>query len=173
MNPFPPQTLDFFIPVTRITGFHPAPSFSITSSSVEMEASVASVEKIINYSFRNKRLLEEALTHSSFSNFPSYERLEFIGDAVLGLAISNHLFLAYPNLDPDDQRRFRCKCSKPVLNQCLNYQTSSGDALFCWESKTLDFPTRIFAAYLSHAVAFTACPMKIHFGIIFSLPIFP
>lgn len=102
MNPFPPQTLNFFIPVTPITSFHPEPSFSITTSSAEMEASVASVEKIINYSFRNKRLLEEALTHSSFSGCPSYERLEFIGDAVLGLAISNHLFLAYPNLDPGD-----------------------------------------------------------------------
>ena len=49
MNPFFSQTLDFFIPVTRITGFHPTPSFSIISSSVEMEASVASVEKPPSY----------------------------------------------------------------------------------------------------------------------------
>ncbi|KAJ1389544.1 Ribonuclease III domain [Sesbania bispinosa] len=65
-----------------------------------MEASVLAVEKIIGYCFRNKSLLEEALTHSSFVDAISYERLEFIGDAVLGLAISNHLFLAYPSLDP-------------------------------------------------------------------------
>ncbi|XP_027332509.1 ribonuclease 3-like protein 2 isoform X3 [Abrus precatorius] len=60
------------------------------------------VENAIGYRFRNKKLLEDALTHSSFANAISYERLEFMGDAVLGLAISNHLFLAYPTLDPGD-----------------------------------------------------------------------
>ncbi|RDY07981.1 Ribonuclease 3-like protein 2, partial [Mucuna pruriens] len=66
-----------------------------------MEASVlAAVENIIRYRFRDKKLLEEALTHSSFTEAVSYERLEFIGDPILSLAISNHLFLAYPALDP-------------------------------------------------------------------------
>ncbi|KAF7827614.1 ribonuclease 3-like protein 2 [Senna tora] len=71
-----------------------------TSSSPGMENPVLAVETILNYSFRNKKLLEEALTHSSFSDSFTYERLEFIGDPVLSLAISNHLFLAYPALDP-------------------------------------------------------------------------
>lgn len=65
-----------------------------------MEASITAVEKILSYSFVNKSLLEEALTHSSFSEFRSYQRLEFIGDAALGLAISNYVFLVYPQLDP-------------------------------------------------------------------------
>ena len=71
-----------------------------TSSPFEMEASIAAVERILNYSFRNKRLLEEALTHSSYSESASYQRLEFVGDAALGLALTNHVFLAYPNLEP-------------------------------------------------------------------------
>ncbi|XVF33960.1 hypothetical protein REPUB_Repub18cG0016100 [Reevesia pubescens] len=85
--------------------FHP-PSISYghvtaTSSSLfNMEASIAAVERILNYSFRNKRLLEEALTHSSYSDSTSYQRLEFVGDAALGLALTNHVFLAYPKLDP-------------------------------------------------------------------------
>ncbi|KAG4961898.1 hypothetical protein JHK82_038585 [Glycine max] len=58
------------------------------------------VENILRYRFRNKKLLEEALTHSSFLDGVSYERLEFVGDPVLSLAISNYLFLAYPDLDP-------------------------------------------------------------------------
>jgi dsRNA-specific ribonuclease len=65
-----------------------------------MEASIAAVEQTIGYIFRNKKLLEEALTHPSYNESVSYERLEFVGDAVLGLAISNHLFLTYTSVDP-------------------------------------------------------------------------
>ncbi|CAL5205236.1 unnamed protein product [Lathyrus oleraceus] len=67
---------------------------------MKMEASVSAVEKIIGYTFQNKKLLEQALTHTSYPEAVSYERLEFVGDAVLGLAISNHLFLAYSSVDP-------------------------------------------------------------------------
>ncbi|KAF2314158.1 hypothetical protein GH714_023795 [Hevea brasiliensis] len=45
-----------------------------------MEASVLAVERILNYSFKNKRLLEEALTHSSYADSASYQRLEFIAN---------------------------------------------------------------------------------------------
>lgn len=66
-----------------------------------MEASVlVAVEEIIGYTFRNTKLLEDALTHCSVVDAVSYERLEFLGDVVLGLAISNHLFMAHPSLDP-------------------------------------------------------------------------
>ncbi|XP_050109230.1 ribonuclease 3-like protein 2 isoform X2 [Malus sylvestris] len=68
--------------------------------SPEIQQSVAAVEQIVGYDFRNKRLLEEALTHSSYSESPSYQRLEFIGDAALSLALSNYFFLAYPGVDP-------------------------------------------------------------------------
>lgn len=96
MNPIHPE-----LPTTSFHHSVNIPRFvPSTISSLEMEHSVLAVEIILNYSFRNKSLLEEALTHSSFSDTVSYERLEFMGDAVLGLAISNHLFLAYPSLDP-------------------------------------------------------------------------
>lgn len=65
-----------------------------------MEASVFAVEKILNYKFKNKRHLEEALTHSSYTDSASYQRMEFLGDAALGLALSNYVYLAYPQLDP-------------------------------------------------------------------------
>ncbi|KAK4398549.1 Ribonuclease 3-like protein 2 [Sesamum angolense] len=66
----------------------------------DMEASVMAVEKILKYSFKNKKLLEEALTHSSCTGSSSYQRLEFVGDAALGLALANYVFLQYPDLDP-------------------------------------------------------------------------
>ncbi|KAL9680394.1 hypothetical protein QQ045_018273 [Rhodiola kirilowii] len=67
------------------------------------EASVRAVEKILRYQFRDKTLLEEALTHPSCAHSSAnYQRLEFVGDAVLGCAISNYLFRAYPELGPGE-----------------------------------------------------------------------
>lgn len=60
-------------------------------------------EKIIDYSFNNKELIKEALTHSSYANehrltdIGNNERLEFLGDAVLEILISEYLFNQYPN----------------------------------------------------------------------------
>jgi ribonuclease-3 len=57
-----------------------------------------SLEEKIDYFFRDRSLLEEALTHKSFSNeqsgeaIPFNERLEFLGDAVLGLVVSRFAF---------------------------------------------------------------------------------
>ncbi|QCE15804.1 ribonuclease 3-like protein 2 [Vigna unguiculata] len=65
-----------------------------------MEAYVVEVERILGYRFKNRKLLEEALTHSSSKEGVPYERLEFMGDSIISLAISKHLFLAYPKLDP-------------------------------------------------------------------------
>ncbi|KFK39367.1 hypothetical protein AALP_AA3G235700 [Arabis alpina] len=69
--------------------------------SPEME-SIEAVEKIVNYSFVNKDLLKEAITHTSCVDFPSYERLEFVGDSAIGLALSNHLYLVYSKLEPHE-----------------------------------------------------------------------
>ena len=52
------------------------------------------LEKIIGYKFNNIKILKESLTHSSFKNKKNtnQERLEFLGDRVLGLVISEYLF---------------------------------------------------------------------------------
>ncbi|KAM7279706.1 hypothetical protein ACFE04_006840 [Oxalis oulophora] len=62
---------------------------------------ILSIEKLLDYTFKDKSLIEDALTHPSFTagTADSYERLEFIGDAALGLALSNHLYLSYEKLD--------------------------------------------------------------------------
>ena len=80
-----------------------SPPSTSGGASDDMESSIRSVEEILSYRFKDKSLLKEALTHSSYNNgesFKSYQRLEFVGDAVLGLALSNYVFLAYPNLEP-------------------------------------------------------------------------
>lgn len=64
---------------------------------------ITTVENTVGYTFHDKNLLLEALTHSSFSNEMkinkrnNYERLEFLGDAVLELLSSEYLFQAFPN----------------------------------------------------------------------------
>jgi ribonuclease-3 len=59
---------------------------------------LSSVESALGYGFRDRELLVRALTHASAqsTDMPSNERLEFLGDAVLGLAVSDHLFRTYP-----------------------------------------------------------------------------
>ena len=54
-------------------------------------------EKIINYSFKNNSLLTKSLTHKSFNNFDNNEKLEFLGDRVLGLIISQKLLEKFPD----------------------------------------------------------------------------
>lgn len=57
------------------------------------------LEKNLGYKFKNKGLLQQALTHGSVSSKISenYERLEFLGDRVLGLSISALLYNIFPN----------------------------------------------------------------------------
>ena len=55
------------------------------------------LEKIINLKFKNQKLLKQSLTHKSYDSEHSNEKLEFIGDRVLGLVISKNLYEKYPN----------------------------------------------------------------------------
>ncbi|MGX1305491.1 ribonuclease-3 [Amorphus suaedae] len=67
-------------------------------------AALAKVEAVLDHRFADSGLLREALTHASAlapsaKSTDSYQRLEFLGDRVLGLCIASLLFRAYPNAD--------------------------------------------------------------------------
>ncbi len=74
------------------------------------------LESRLGYSFRNRELLRHALTHPSCGNAPNYERLEFLGDAVIELIISDDLFRGYQELSEGmlTQRRADIVCSKSL-----------------------------------------------------------
>jgi len=55
------------------------------------------LEKTIGLKFKNQKLLKKSLTHKSHDSIESNEKLEFIGDRVLGLVISKNLLEKYPN----------------------------------------------------------------------------
>ncbi len=55
------------------------------------------LEIILDYNFKNINLLKQSLIHKSFDNLSNNEKLEFLGDRVLGLIISKKLIEIYPN----------------------------------------------------------------------------
>ena len=64
----------------------------------------------LGYTFKDMKLLETALTHPSFGgdhHVPHYQRLEFLGDAVLELAISRYLYFEFPGVDEGKLTRIR------------------------------------------------------------------
>ena len=74
---------------------------------------IEAVQKILDYTYHNSALLEEALTHSSYANehrnhrVKDNERLEFLGDAILDLIISEYLFKKYPDMPEGDLSKIR------------------------------------------------------------------
>jgi ribonuclease-3 len=60
------------------------------------EHATQSLEKELNHVFKNRDLLTYALTHSSMGGNVNYERLEFLGDRVLGLIVAQILFSRFP-----------------------------------------------------------------------------
>lgn len=91
------------------------------------------LEEKIGYEFKEKGLIMQALTHSSFSNeqkinkFKNYERLEFLGDAVLELLSSRFFFETYPDMSEGQMTRLRSSMvCEPALAFCAR-DLSLGD----------------------------------------------
>jgi len=70
-------------------------------------AKIQFIEKTFNYSFANKELLLQALTHRSKNNTLNNERLEFIGDAILDFIVGEMLFLSFSSVDEGVLTRMR------------------------------------------------------------------
>ncbi|MDR5658292.1 ribonuclease III [Serpentinicella sp. ANB-PHB4] len=79
----------------------------------ESQQNLFNIEKILKYSFKNKNILIEALTHSSYANeiknkkIKYNERLEFLGDAILGLVVSDYIFKTYNHLPEGELTKVR------------------------------------------------------------------
>jgi len=65
------------------------------------------LEKCLDYQFKNKDLIIEALTHKSFKKAYNNERLEFLGDAVLNLIVGEFLFKKFPKSAEGDLSKLR------------------------------------------------------------------
>lgn len=65
------------------------------------------LENSIGYAFTDKKLLNRAFIHASADKGESYERLEFLGDAVLSLMVSEHLFFGKPDFSEGELTKKR------------------------------------------------------------------
>jgi ribonuclease-3 len=73
------------------------------------------LQEKIGYSFKNEALLRTALTHSSYANEHALghsacnERLEFLGDSILGFVVAEYLYSEYPDMTEGEMTRFRAE----------------------------------------------------------------
>ena len=91
---------------------------------------IKDLEAAIGYKFKNITLLQNALTHSSYANeqwhdsLKSNERLEFLGDSILGMVVAEHLYDSQPNRPEGDLTRMRadmvCERSLAEIAQKVN-----------------------------------------------------
>ncbi len=92
---------------------------------IAMKNELERLEENIGYSFKNKNLLIEAMSHSSYINERKInktacnERLEFLGDAVLELASSDYLFKKYADIPEGKLSKMRAALvCEPALYEC-------------------------------------------------------
>ncbi|MCR4781147.1 MAG: ribonuclease III [Lachnospiraceae bacterium] len=88
-------------------------------------ADISELEKTIGYSFKNKSLITQAMTHSSYANthhmkkHSDNERLEFLGDAVLEVVSSEFLYDKFPDYDEGSLSKLRASLvCEPTLSYC-------------------------------------------------------
>ncbi len=82
----------------------------------------------LNYTFQNPKLLEQALTHRSYSGINN-ERLEFLGDGALNFIIAHQLYLRFSKLSEGDLSRLRAQMVKEATLSEIAFTLNLGDAL--------------------------------------------
>ena len=124
---------------------------------------LSTVERLIGYKFANPSLLLEALTHSSFSSndAPSYERLEFLGDAVLDQLLVPAIFAARPALKNHEMHRMRqALANAHILGICCLELSLSAPRLEPTVSETREVGLEQ-SAHLYHLHSFLRCGISV------------
>ncbi len=90
----------------------------------------AQLEKCLDYQFKNKDLIIEALTHKSYRKAYNNERLEFLGDAVLNLIVGEYLFKTFPKSAEGDLSKIRANLvNEKGFTKLANY-INLGDYIY-------------------------------------------
>ena len=87
-------------------------------------------QTILDYQFKHLDLLEQALTHRSYSRNNNNERLEFLGDSVLNLAISEHIYHRQPEADEGELSRIRSSLVKQEALARVARDIGLGDFIY-------------------------------------------
>jgi ribonuclease III len=98
-------------------------SASSSAATPETGSPTAKLERTLGIKFKNRELLEEALTHKSYamergSGLAFNERLEFLGDSILSAVVAHYLFKRYPDVDEGRLSQLKSMLvSRPSLTQ--------------------------------------------------------
>ena len=84
---------------------------------------------LTGYHFQQQQLLQQALTHRSFARSDNNERLEFLGDSVLNLIISNHIYHRFGDADEGGLSRIRASLVKQSALARVARRINLGDAI--------------------------------------------
>jgi len=102
---------------------------SIKTSSIKISSiKISELSKKIGYNFNNEKLLVQALTHRSAKGSHN-ERLEFLGDSILGFIIAEALFEKFPQQDEGDLTRMRSSLVRGVTLAELGRDFGLGEYL--------------------------------------------
>ncbi len=104
---------------------------------------ISSLEQSLEYKFKNIEFIQEALRHSSFVNeqndfsLTNNERLEFLGDSVLGLIISHLLMIRFPEMNEGDLSKMRAAIVNETQLANVAQDLSLGSYLMLGKGETL------------------------------------
>lgn len=139
-------------------------------TSVSHEQRMANVEVAVGWSFADQVLLRDALTHRSFLNEihddrPSNERLEFLGDSVLGVIVTDYLYARFPKLSEGELTNIRSALVRTEALAGFARDINLGSNLFVGRGEELNrgrfrtsglacaFEALLGAIYLDHGYA--------------------
>ncbi len=106
--------------------------------SMQRDKELLELEKRLKISFLNKQLLNQSLTHSSFANeenVPDNERLEFLGDAVIKLVVSEYLYNKFPSKPEGDLTKIRATVISDETLAKVASKLKLGEALLLSENE--------------------------------------
>lgn len=112
----------------------------VQASRLGTSEKLARAERILGYEFEDKGLLEAALTHPSALDKPStlhdYERLEFLGDSILGAITAVYLFETFKDLDEGGLTRIKVSLVSGTTLSRVSSEEGAADCIIFGESET-------------------------------------
>ncbi len=108
-----------------------------------MNIELQQLEQLLNHRFNNPSLLSSALTHPSYlhesagTDGDDYQRLEYLGDAVLGMLLAEMLYHAYPDWDEGSLSRFRARLAGQDVLADRARMLGIGDFIFLGRGEVL------------------------------------
>lgn len=116
------------------------------------------IEETLGVKFKNRNYIEEALTHRSFLNeapdwrLPHNERLEFLGDAVLELIVTEFLFAKFPNYQEGQMTSVRAALVNHVMLSKVANELNLEEHILLSKGEAKDSSARARSAILSNAM---------------------